>query len=96
MSGGGFDWEGELLVRNISQLDRKIKRAMVAAAGRTAAQSEGWMKSNARWTDRTGNARNGLTARAQTGDDSVSVVLAHSVPYGIYLELRWDGRYAII
>lgn len=91
-----MSWEGDLTEQRIQQMGPMIKRAMVAAASRTAPQAEGWMRSNARWIDRTGNARNGLRATTQISTNQVAVVLSHSVPYGIWLEVRWSGRYAII
>jgi hypothetical protein len=54
------------------------------------------MKQDAKWIDRTSNARNGLGARAVSGGGRIAVVLYHSVPYGIWLEVRWDGKYAVI
>jgi hypothetical protein len=54
------------------------------------------MKSNAKWTDRTGNARQGLNADVQVSTNNVAIVLYHTVPYGVFLEVRWGGRYAII
>lgn len=56
-----------------------------------------YMRSNAQWTDQTGNARNGLLAKAFHEPLQKHVlVLYHSVPYGIWLEIRNQGRYAII
>lgn len=55
-------------------------------------------RKGAPWTDRTGNARNGLFAEYDgdlVGDQHV-VRLYHTVPYGIWLEVRWAGKYAII
>lgn len=55
------------------------------------------MKQHAPWTDRTTNARNGLFATAvKLGKGLYAIILAHSVTYGIYLELphtheRADG-----
>lgn len=69
---------------------------MVAGAKYVEPQAEAYMKSNAPWTDRSGNARNGLKARTEIGSNKVTVYLFHSVPYGGYLELRWSGRYQII
>lgn len=89
-------WEGNLNEQRIQQIGPSIKRAMVAAAGRTATQGEAWMRTNAKWTDRTGNARNGLRGTSRVSTNKVAVVFSHSVPYGIWLEVRWDGRYAII
>jgi hypothetical protein len=61
----------------------------------TRAQSS--MRQNAPWRDQTGNARNGLFATVQDeARGGGSIVLYHSVAYGIYLETRWAGRYAII
>lgn len=54
-----------------------------------------YMRTHAPWTDRTSNARNGLFAKAVTGD-AHAIVCYHTVPYGIWLEVRHSGRYAII
>ena len=52
---------------------------------------------NAPWTDRTTNARNGLVATyAREGADTHSIILAHRVSYGIFLEVRFAGKFAII
>ena len=57
-------------------------------------------KDNARWTDRTGNARSGLfgTAEAEFARELVVIYLSHGtdIDYGVYLETRYGGRYAII
>lgn len=54
------------------------------------------MRTGARWTDRTTAARNGLSARSFPEEDGATLVMWHSVSYGIWLEIRWSGRYAII
>lgn len=91
----GMRWEGNLTAR-LNQFGPKAKRAMVASAGYVAPQAESYMKQNAKWTDRTGNARQGLGAQVVAERNKVAVVLYHTVPYGVYLELRWGGKYAII
>lgn len=96
MTSTQIKWTGDLAVSDFSQLDNEIRRAMVAAAGKTAPEAEAWMKQNANWIDRTSNARNGLGARSVVSDNRIAVVLYHSVPYGIWLEVRWDGKYAVI
>jgi len=59
--------------------------------------AESYARENAPWTDRTSNARNGLFA---THDKVPMVVhrliVYHTMPYGLWLEVRWSGRYAII
>jgi hypothetical protein len=69
---------------------------MVATAHYVAPQIQSDMRSNAPWQDQTSNARNGLFAKVVVATNAVSIVLYHSVPYGIWLELRWSGKYAII
>lgn len=92
---GKFRWEGEL-IKNVEGFDERVKKGMVAAAMWSAPQIESYMKSNAPWTDRSGNARNGLKAKVVVRSKTVAIVLYHSVPYGIWLEVRWGGKYAII
>jgi hypothetical protein len=97
MGDGGFSWEGEVeLARSIKEITPGIKRAMVAAAEYNGPKMVSWMKSNAKWVDRTSNARNGLGGQTLVSGNSVQIVVFHSVPYGIWLEVRWSGRYGII
>lgn len=84
------------LTDNLKNGPERLMKAARVTAERSAPDVENYMKDNAPWTDRTGNARNGLTARAFDEGDSVGIDLFHSVEYGIYLEARWSGRYAII
>ena len=88
-------FEGDLIAR-INQFGPKVKRGMVAGANITKTQAISHMRSTAPWTDRTGNARSGLNAEVQVATNSVALVMFHSVPYGIYLETRWGGKYAVI
>lgn len=90
-----FRLEGPL-VANLTKIDAQAQVGINLAAKYTATQTEAWMKNNATWTDRTGAARNGLRARVFTSGSKVAIVLYHSVPYGVYLETRWGGKYAII
>lgn len=57
---------------------------------------EAYMRQNAPWSDQTGNARNGLTARPYNEGLHVGIDLFHTVPYGIWLEVKSSGKYAII
>lgn len=85
------------LIRNIQGIEPFVRRAAVATLDRYAGVIESAARTNAPWTDRTSNARNGLfTHVSQSGEMVYSLDLAHRVPYGIWLEVRWSGRYAII
>lgn len=75
---------------------KQTKEAAWVTAQYMAPRVEAHMKTSAPWTDRTSNARNGLAARAYREADEIGIVLYHQVPYGIYLETRFDGRYAVI
>jgi hypothetical protein len=75
-----------------------IRRAIRLLARRYAAEIEAYMKANASWVDRSGNARQSLhTEVKELGMDMVEIILAHGVSYGWHLEVgRNAGRYAII
>jgi hypothetical protein len=93
----GIKWDDAKLSARITQLPNRIDRALTAVMRYEAPRAERYMKSNAPWTDRTGNARNGLHARAFAEKGRrYGIDLAHSVPYGIWLEVRFSGRYKII
>lgn len=56
-----------------------------------------YAQTNAPWEDRTGDAREGLNTDVEGGGFGTrSLVLYHTVDYGIWLEVRWSGQYAII
>lgn len=54
------------------------------------------MRANAPWEDRTGDARDGLGWSLDESLTAPTVYLFHSVSYGVWLEVRWSGKYAII
>jgi hypothetical protein len=84
------------LQKNLDNLDTQVVKAMRTVFSYWATQAVSQMRTNAAWTDRTGNARNGLRADVEDSGNKISLVLYHSVPYGIWLEVRWSGRYAVI
>jgi hypothetical protein len=70
--------------------------ALAAFTAYEAPQVEAYMKQHAPWTDRTGNARSGLRADPFGNASQRGIVIYHTMPYGIWLEVRFNGRYAII
>jgi hypothetical protein len=96
VAGGKILFRDGGLRSNLRNGPKQIMDAAWLTAQRSAPDVENYMKTNAPWTDQTSNARNGLTARAFKEGDTIGIDLAHSVPYGIYLEARHSGRYAII
>lgn len=63
-------------------------------------RSETYARTKAPWTDRSTNARSGLasTWRGEIGDNGArfEIDLFHRVPYGIWLELKYNGKFSII
>lgn len=84
------------MTTKLNQFGPKMKRAMVVGANVIAPQAEAHMKNNAPWTDQTGNARNGLKTQVEVQRNNVVIYLFHQVPYGVYLETRWSGKFQII
>lgn len=79
----------EAYTRAIFQSGRRI-------AYEQAEEMEQYAKANAPWTDRTGDARERLHATVEETGPIGTIVLAHGVDYGIWLEIANGGRYSII
>lgn len=97
-SGGttGIRWDDGELVANLQNLDKKVDKFLTASVAYHATRAQAYARQNAPWRDRTANARTGLFARAERDRPKYRIIIAHSVPYGIWLETRWSGRYRII
>lgn len=99
-SAGSIVWDMSDMVGKTAAMSPQIRRGLRAITDRVAVQSQDYMRLNAKWTDRTGNARGGLFAKAirsaEQTDDVYAVVLYHTVDYGIWLEVRWSGALGVI
>lgn len=93
---GGFNWQTNTLGSNLASADARVQRYIAGVMNYHASQMQAKAKRRARWTDRTGNARSGLGAIATAGHGGYAIILFHQVPYGIWLELAHNGRFAII
>jgi hypothetical protein len=91
-----FQWKSDTLKPNLKGFEPRVQKAITAATEYTATRGEAAMKRGARWTDRTSNARNGLFTQATHSPKEHRIIFGHAVPYGIWLEVRWSGRLAII
>lgn len=74
-------------------MERKLQRAIFGVCKYWDGRVEAYAKQNAPWTDQTSNARNGLFATAQKSgtriaNSNFAIILAHSVDYGIWLEVE--------
>jgi hypothetical protein len=84
------------LMPRLMALDTAIVKGVQATLLRYEPIAEARVKERAPWTDRTGNARNGLAAKAILGGETEQLVIYHQVPYGIYLETKNGGKYRVI
>jgi len=95
---GGIVMDRNDLLKTIPALVPFVDRVIAGAMKFQEPRAENYMKTNAPWTDRTTNARNGLAARYTGVNDKGEheLLLFHQVDYGIWLEVKNDGKYAII
>lgn len=87
----------ENISKKLAGAGPNVKSEAARILSTEAASLEAYMKLNRPWTDRTGNARAGLRAEVEgAGTERPSIVLSHSVYYGVYLEYAMEQRFAII
>lgn len=63
---------------------------------RYANEVETYARTNAPWSDRTGDARSGLGTETMANEGSLTLELFHTVDYGLWLEHIQNGHFAII
>lgn len=88
-----------VLATNVKLYGVKLHVAIKALADYFAQTIQAEARQGAPWQDRTGNARSGLfTITEQAATDLVTIYLshAHTVYYGVFLELANGGKYAVI
>jgi hypothetical protein len=90
-----FRLEGTLLT-GIANFEFKTGDGVAEAMVEFGQDLVDYMRDNAPWNDITGDARRGLVAEVIADDNEMTITLMHTVEYGIWLEIRWGGRYAII
>lgn len=95
----GIDVQADLspLIKGVAVMDDRLDRAVAGAVLQRSHASIAWMRENAPWTDRTGNARSGLDSYTEhQAKVHHTIWLFGRMPYQIWLEIRFSGRYAII
>jgi hypothetical protein len=84
------------LLKGIANFEFKTGDGIIDAVQKFAAEMVEYARRHAPWEDDTGDARKGLTAEGVATNDDINLILMHTVDYGIYLEVRNSGRFAII
>jgi hypothetical protein len=91
-----FHWYYDTLSPRLAVFNVVVEQAIQQVIEHYAEEVQDYAQENAPWEDRTGAARDGLTAEYQESGNTMAIVLYHTVDYGIWLEIRNSGEYAII
>jgi hypothetical protein len=94
MSGGVFitDSLSEGLAIAEVEVPKKLEENVLAVA----IQALAFAKEQASWTDRTGDAREGLDTDVVYANNSIIWSMYHTVDYGLWLETIQSGRFSVI
>lgn len=99
--GLGFVWTKspeETIKKNIVAYGQTVLDGVDDAAHQIAREGKEFMQANAPWTDRTGRARRYLRGYVTKRATETTVTFSHgsTIDYGIWLEVKNGGRYAIV
>lgn len=91
-------WDSSKVKQGFEFLEKRRLQAVKMYAQTGSVLFENYAKTNRRWTDRTGHARQRLKGSVEMLNDSyiARIKIAHGVFYGIYLENCHEKRYAIL
>jgi hypothetical protein len=91
-----FKFDSIELERNLELLPEQVEKTITLTVDYAANYGEGRMRLRAPWTDDTTNARTGLFTATKHRNLGVKtqhkILLSHSVPYGIWLELKSKAK----
>ncbi len=102
MSKAGFSFDTRSIIAFIEALKRRSHGSIINAGQQSADKMVQYAKENARWTDRTGNARRTIAPVNLFGEpDSKQanyyyIGVCGNMPYSVSLELGHSGKYAIL
>lgn len=92
-----FDMTDKGLTTRLETFDDKVDDAVHAVMKYQGIAAKSYMQTTAPWQDRTGNARQGLSYAITWQPKKLHEIrLWHRMTYGIFLETRWAGKFAII
>lgn len=82
---------------SLEEVETRVNKGLLMISKILAEKVSEWAKREARWTDRTGNARQLLHGKAYNENVyTVVIAICHGVEYGKWLELAHEKRYAIL
>lgn len=92
----GITWYSDTLTPGLMGFQVVMEEALEEIMEQAAKEVEDYAKTNAPWSDRTGDARHGLEASFANEGNLLAITLYHTVDYGIWLEVAHSGNWAII
>lgn len=92
----GLTMDFSSLLAGLSEAESRTEAAIRLYAETAAQKLQDSARENARWTDRTGHARQRLTGSSYPVTEGYKLSLSHGVDYGIWLELANEKKYSII
>lgn len=96
MARNGVFWYHDTLTPRAAAFSVVMEETLEDIVAEVAEEVQQYAQTNAPWSDRTGEARAGLTAESHADNNILTIILYHTVEYGIWLEVRNSGEYAII
>jgi hypothetical protein len=81
---------------NLDLFNERFQAALEAKCAVKSKELEGYAKENKIWVNRSSRAWQGLTGTYEMKDKGAVIVLAHTVDYGLWLELAHEKKYAIV
>ena len=93
---GKVHWYYDTLTPKMAVFEIVIDEAIEYIVEEIAKELESYMREEAPWEDQTGAARDGLRAEASKEGSTHLITLYHTVDYGIWLEVRYNKKFAII
>ena len=101
LGNSGFSWDPSKIQNSLKSGEQKFRAYISNLTSFYAARGEAAMKSGAPWTDRTGNARGGLTGYADNSKSRANhweITFYGKMSYNLWLEVKesFGGQYQII
>lgn len=96
MAGNTIRWSPNTLLPGIEGFSTRFNLKLKGFFEFQETKVQDYMRNNAPWKDRTANARQGLFAKAFQAEGTHGIICYHTMPYGIWLEVKNNGEYAII
>lgn len=84
------------LTRGFLETNTRMDSALDMFAENAAVKLQDYARDNAKWTDRTGHARQRLVGKSYRIGNVRRIELSHGVDYGMWLELAHEQRFAIL